>query len=258
MSSDKTLLFSWRWALLGSSLPPTARHVALTLSMHMDRAGECFPSIDTLAAETGLAYDSVRRTLRALEVAGWVERRVDHRGEGRGTRVHFTATTPTTGTESTGTQNTGTQNTGTRSTDHRDSASGTTGTQDPCQEVLQEDLHNAAAAAAPPSVDHDLEKRLRAAATVIADRRGKRGQGDDPAAYFNSAVKGIFFEELRPWAVDHALDGLTIEEIADEHERQHAKQAPPPPPKPAYYVPSPRTEPPTPMPADLKTRRRAS
>ena len=66
-------LFSWRGAICDSGLAPSARHVALTLSLHMnERGGSCFPSISTLERETGLSRNTVLAALRELESAGWI------------------------------------------------------------------------------------------------------------------------------------------------------------------------------------------
>jgi hypothetical protein len=65
-------LFTWRSAIVESDLPPTARHVALTLALHMnERGGSCFPSQATLASETGLHPRTVKRSLQAGWSAGW-------------------------------------------------------------------------------------------------------------------------------------------------------------------------------------------
>ena len=67
-------IFSWRHAILRSDLPPTTRHVLLTLSCHMNDAGEsCFPSIATLVEETGLSNRSVIDHIRSAKEAGWLK-----------------------------------------------------------------------------------------------------------------------------------------------------------------------------------------
>lgn len=75
MSSERlSRLFTWRSALCESGLPATARHVGLTLSLHMSERGDsAFPSVSTLAEETGLARRTVQRHLRALQDEGWIE-----------------------------------------------------------------------------------------------------------------------------------------------------------------------------------------
>jgi hypothetical protein len=103
-------LFTWRSAICESELPPTSRHVALTLSLHMnERGGSCFPSQATLATETGLAVKTVSDHLKILNSSGWLAKKVIRRGEGRGTRVEYSATTPplTTGGLTTGGLTTG-------------------------------------------------------------------------------------------------------------------------------------------------------
>ena len=66
-------IFSWRHAILKSELSPTTRHVLLTLSCHMNDAGEsCFPSIATLVEETGLSRSSVISHIKLAKEAGWI------------------------------------------------------------------------------------------------------------------------------------------------------------------------------------------
>lgn len=90
-------LFTWRSLIVDSDLHPTTRHVALTLSMHMsERGGSCFPSIATLARETGLHGRTISDKLSELEARGFLARRVERKGEGRGTRIFYSATDPTT------------------------------------------------------------------------------------------------------------------------------------------------------------------
>jgi DNA-binding transcriptional MocR family regulator len=83
-------LFSWRSAICDSELPPSARHVALTLSLHMnERGGSCFPSISTLEAESGLSRNTVLTALRQLEDGGWITVKRSDRAVNR-----YTATLP--------------------------------------------------------------------------------------------------------------------------------------------------------------------
>lgn len=83
-------LFTWRSAVVDSALPPTCRHVLLTLSLHMnERGGSCFPSYDTLAAETGLNRATVIRQLKAAEDAGWL---IVERSKGRASNRYEAAT----------------------------------------------------------------------------------------------------------------------------------------------------------------------
>lgn len=66
--------WSWRQKLLKSSLPGTTRHVLLTLSCHVNDAGEaCFPSIADLVSETGLSKPTVLAHLDSGQKEGWIE-----------------------------------------------------------------------------------------------------------------------------------------------------------------------------------------
>jgi hypothetical protein len=129
-------LFTWRGAIVESSLPPTSRHVALTLSLHMNElGGSCFPSFQTLAAETGLNYDTVRNHVRELAAAGWLVKETIRRGAGRGTRTEFTATIPSTKPTDI---STGAENPGVLFDDHRGANAVSTGAQDPGHEDVSE------------------------------------------------------------------------------------------------------------------------
>lgn len=72
-----------RWeverAIRASELPPLARLVALSLLTRADAASatipaEYSPSLNTIAADTGLNRASVKRHLNVLESAGWISR----------------------------------------------------------------------------------------------------------------------------------------------------------------------------------------
>lgn len=66
-------LFTWRGAVCDSNLPPTCRHVLLTVSLHMnERGGSCFPSVGKIAAETGLNRATVIRQLQHARDNGWL------------------------------------------------------------------------------------------------------------------------------------------------------------------------------------------
>ncbi len=65
--------FSWRQAILKSTLPATTRHVLLTLACHMNDAGEsCYPSIALLCEETGLSNRTVIDHIEKAAQAGWI------------------------------------------------------------------------------------------------------------------------------------------------------------------------------------------
>jgi hypothetical protein len=76
-------VYTWRAALTDSDLPPTTRHVALTLSIYMSEKGDsAFPGARRLAHDTGLSERAVRKQLGDLVQAGWLE--VVQRGGLRG------------------------------------------------------------------------------------------------------------------------------------------------------------------------------
>ena len=94
MSGRLSPLFTWRSAIAqaGSPLRPVARHVALTISLHMSELGDsAFPSLRTLEQETGLHRETIVRALRELEDAGFLE---ITRGGGRGHANRYRATVP--------------------------------------------------------------------------------------------------------------------------------------------------------------------
>lgn len=69
----------WRGAICDSHLPASARHVALTLSLHLStRRQTAFPGADCLAKETGLTSRTVRSQLQLLVAAGYLQ--LLHRG----------------------------------------------------------------------------------------------------------------------------------------------------------------------------------
>lgn len=87
-------LFSWRSAIVESELDADTKHVALTLSLHMnERGGSCFPSLETLAKETSRSKKTVVRCLRSLRSQGWLTVRA---GGGRGRTSTYTAVVPET------------------------------------------------------------------------------------------------------------------------------------------------------------------
>ncbi len=66
--------FSWQHAILQSSLPPTVKHVCLTIGCHMAMDGTgCFPSYATVAEETGLTRRCVIKAVQVAEEFGYLE-----------------------------------------------------------------------------------------------------------------------------------------------------------------------------------------
>jgi DNA-binding transcriptional regulator YhcF (GntR family) len=71
--------YSWAWRQSVSAL---ARYVLLALVERSDQSGECWPSVETIAGQTGLNEKTVRRHLTELEAAGAIERHRRHRKDG--------------------------------------------------------------------------------------------------------------------------------------------------------------------------------
>lgn len=87
MAGDGTLkpLFSWRSAILDSSLSPTTKLVALALATYMsDRGDSAHPGPARLAKDTSLHLSTVKERLVELERAGWL--RCTMRGGRKGER----------------------------------------------------------------------------------------------------------------------------------------------------------------------------
>lgn len=77
-------LFSWRHGILHSDLPATTKLVLLVLSCHMTDVGDsCFPSMRTIARETGLSRRAVITHIKKARAAGWlrVQKRKSRNGE---------------------------------------------------------------------------------------------------------------------------------------------------------------------------------
>lgn len=80
--------WSWRHAIAKSDLPPTTRHVLLTVSLFMnDVGGGCYPTQAQLAQATGLSERSVREHLEIAEARGWLKR-TEHGFRGQRWRNH--------------------------------------------------------------------------------------------------------------------------------------------------------------------------
>jgi hypothetical protein len=77
--------YGWWRAIRASDLSPTARHVALNLSTYMNQeGGGAWPSMATLADDTGRSRAVVKRAIRELRDAGFltVESGGGRRGDG--------------------------------------------------------------------------------------------------------------------------------------------------------------------------------
>lgn len=82
--ADRT--WTWRHAVLKSSLPATTRHVLLTISCFMNEVGGgCYPTTKQIADATGLSERSVCTHIDVAAKAGWI--RVSQHGfRGQGWR----------------------------------------------------------------------------------------------------------------------------------------------------------------------------
>lgn len=65
--------YTWRHAVINSDLESTTRHVLLTLSCHINDAGEsAYPSTKTLARECAVSEPTICKHLRIAKCAGWL------------------------------------------------------------------------------------------------------------------------------------------------------------------------------------------
>ena len=65
--------YAWWRALRRSTLTPTARHVAMAVSTYMNKDGAgAWPSMATLADDTGRSRAVVKRAVRELRDTGWL------------------------------------------------------------------------------------------------------------------------------------------------------------------------------------------
>jgi hypothetical protein len=71
----QTRAWSWRHAIIKSSLPATTRHVLLTISCFMNELGDgCYPTQEQIAEATGLSIRAVREHVDTAVEAGWLTR----------------------------------------------------------------------------------------------------------------------------------------------------------------------------------------
>jgi hypothetical protein len=87
MTRQLSFAARWRREIAQSGLPATARSVAAALDLHFDKDGDsCWPSLELLASETGLARSTVHSALTVLERFRWIE--VEHSKGRRSNRYH--------------------------------------------------------------------------------------------------------------------------------------------------------------------------
>jgi Helix-turn-helix domain len=94
---SRALRFRWVDAVVASTLPQTAKHLAHVLTLHMDDAGYCWPGRELLAREMGADPRTVDRAATRLEQDGWIRWK---RSKGRRSHEYW-ATFPNVGTVAT-------------------------------------------------------------------------------------------------------------------------------------------------------------
>lgn len=70
---SKHRAWSWRHAILKSNLPPTTRHVLLTISCYMNELGAgCYPTVKDLEEATGLTDRAIVKHIGIAAELGWL------------------------------------------------------------------------------------------------------------------------------------------------------------------------------------------
>jgi len=90
-------LFSWRGAIASKNGPDssTTRHVLLALSLHMSERGDsCFPSLNTLAQETGLTRRAIIDHIKKAIDDGWLQKERQVRESGGDTSNRYRPSVP--------------------------------------------------------------------------------------------------------------------------------------------------------------------
>lgn len=73
MAKPQSRSWSWRHAIVKSGLPPTTRHVLLTISVFMNDAGDgCYPTTKQLAEATGLSERAICTHIEIAKQGGWL------------------------------------------------------------------------------------------------------------------------------------------------------------------------------------------
>jgi len=77
-------MYNWRMvALKYGNLPPNANFILLYLSTYMNQRGDsCYPSVITIAGETGLTKPTVIKYLNVLREKGWIISKSIGKGHG--------------------------------------------------------------------------------------------------------------------------------------------------------------------------------
>ena len=85
-AEERKTLSRWQRAILNSNLPPTTRHVLLTISIYLNPNGEgAWPSVRRLADDTGRSKTTVSKHILIAESRGYLKIHQD-RGYAKGWR----------------------------------------------------------------------------------------------------------------------------------------------------------------------------
>lgn len=88
-------IWSWRHAVAQGKIEALTKLVLYTLANYMNETGGgCFPSIDTIMEDSGLARATVIKHLDNAEAAGFIQRRKHGYGGQKWARNEYTATFP--------------------------------------------------------------------------------------------------------------------------------------------------------------------
>lgn len=87
--------YSWRRAIVDSSLKPFTKHTLLTLSIYMNEAGQtCFPGYELIAQQTGAARSTVIKHVGVAVAAGFLVKTQRLRENGSNTSNEYAPAIP--------------------------------------------------------------------------------------------------------------------------------------------------------------------
>jgi len=200
--------YTWRAAILKSDLPPTTRHVLLTLSCYVnDAGGSAYPSTKTLADDTGLSERAVITHLKFAVEASWLKINKHGFAGQRWARNEYYPSTPsgdfdTEGTEGRSAASGKALNVATEGTERRSK-----GTERDDKKALKDVQSNS-----PIEITKELSKEIR---------RGQAAPDDDFNALQYLLDKGVSQKVAKDWlklrkgknleAIETAFDGVLRE-----------------------------------------------
>ena len=71
-------------------LPPRAIALWMYLMLRANKHGQCWPSIDRIAAEMHTSRSTIKRAIQDLEETGWLETKQRYRPDGSKASLLFT------------------------------------------------------------------------------------------------------------------------------------------------------------------------